>query len=182
MCSRTAVNVVGKYGAYALIVLLCAAISGCATEAYYLDSQSAGYNQQVWNCVCEGCGRVFTISSSQYDSGAPVSCCYCGVAQDPRLARNRGKYAEQQQQTYNNQQAAAYALQSYTAINQQAAANRQQIIQNFQNNVGHCLPTQSSTTNVTAQTIGNTTYYNGGVSGTAQKIGNTTYYNLKDNK
>ena len=81
-----------------ILFFLVFLLSGCATEAYYLNPQSAGYNQQVWNCVCEKCNRVFTISSSQYDSGAYVSCCYCGDVQDPRLARNRGRYAEEHAQ------------------------------------------------------------------------------------
>lgn len=120
------------------VVLFCIIIllSGCATEQYYLDPQSDGYNQQVWNCVCESCNRIFTISSQQYDNGIPISCCYCGHTQDPRLARNRGKYAERQQQAYNNQQNAAAVTQCVANISQsqrESAQQKQQIILDHMN-------------------------------------------------
>lgn len=103
-----------------LICLLIAVmfLSGCALTGYYTDPQKAGYNQQIWNCLCEKCNRVFVISTSQYDSGAYISCPYCGQSQDPRLARNRGVYAEQQQRAANSQ---AY----WQASQQQRAALQQ---------------------------------------------------------
>lgn len=99
-----------------------------------MNPQSAGYNQQVWNCVCEKCNRIFTVSSQQYDIGSPVTCCYCGQVQDPRLARNRGKYSEQQASAMNNQVLVTDYLATRKQHEQEATQYQQQVIQNYISN------------------------------------------------
>lgn len=117
-----------------IIAIACISmlISGCATTEYYTSPQNAGYSQQVWNCVCEKCNRVFTISCAQYDSGAPVSCCYCGQTQDTKLARNRGIYAEQQAQ---QQQILAQRQQAQVYHDAQVQADAQARANMFQANM-----------------------------------------------
>lgn len=120
--------------------MVCLLLAGCATDySYYTNPSGAGYNQSVFGLLCENCNREFCMSAAQWNSDNQYMVCpYCGRTQDKTMARNRWVYAANQQQAYNNQ-ATGQALLGMAAgmqqAQQQAAANQQQIIQNYQNNV-----------------------------------------------
>ena len=110
------------------VVVFSLFLAGCATTEYYTNPSSEGYYQQGLGGLCQSCNRQFAMSGYQLNNIESITCPYCGMAQNTRMAANRWNYAIQQQQAYNNQQALANFASNMQQIQQQHAEKRQQII------------------------------------------------------
>ncbi len=113
---------------YWLFVSVLLIISGCAelpNAAYYTDPKSPGYTQPVYSGLCEQCGRAFTFSHAQWDSGQPIACPYDGHVQNLQAASQR--YQASQQQASNQAAAAAGRASGWMLYSAFQAYNQAQI-------------------------------------------------------
>jgi len=75
-----------------LVVLLCLGLVGCVGAGYYTRPDSEGYYKQVFNASCQNCSRIFTYSTYQYDTIENITCPFCGLTQNLKMARARLVY------------------------------------------------------------------------------------------
>jgi len=54
-----------------------------------LDPKSADYNKPVIGGMCDKCGKTFTFSGAQLNSGKMGTCPYCRQSQNLKEACNR---------------------------------------------------------------------------------------------
>lgn len=83
------------------IVLLMSSCGPNIHSAYYTNSSSAGYNQQVIGVKCPSCGRTGQISWNQFNNIKEVKCPYCGVMMNTRQTAAAFKYDSNQANSYS---------------------------------------------------------------------------------
>lgn len=129
------------------IVGIAIILSGCATTDYYTNPNSAGYSQQNFGGLCQNCNRQFTISAQQLNTVENITCPYCGVAQNTKMASNRYTYEAQRTQSNANAQFVSGLAQTLKNSMDKADERRRQTDQQMTNSIMQGLqPNRNNTT------------------------------------